>query len=281
MRMESTVSEPSVSVTAAEISIDAVPSSVTKTSLTLTIASSATPSTSIVNVPEPSDQTCPSKALNVSEVSPDQSASGSNVSLPASTSFALISSPASTACPFSVSAPLPGSESMRYVSGVSPVSTSMALMLTVAVVSSLTVIVVFCGMGGSLTGSMCTSSVAAPTAVSPLSASVEVALKVSVKSVSWFAPGVMDRVFRLSAVMSAVPFHAVTVLTPSVNTVPVGAPVTSSFVIDSEPSVSVSSMPTSSGIGVSSTPEAFTVVTVGASASPTTTIDCTPVSDHA
>ena len=72
--------------------------------------------------------------------------------------------------------------------------------------------------------------------------------------------------------MSAVPSHAVTVLTPSVKTEDGGAPVTRTDWIDSEPSVSVRATDTDSGIGVSSVPVASETVMAGASASPTTTM---------
>ena len=175
-------SEPSASAIATATSRAMGLSSNPLASDSVTSGASATPATLISKLACESDQTSPSETLKSNEVEPDQSACGSKVRRPCETSYAEISSPALTATPSSSRVPLVGSDSMRKVAAASPVSTSADPSEMTAVSSSSMSIEPSTATGGSLTGLMCTSRVAAPVVVSPLSASTLVAEMVRVKS---------------------------------------------------------------------------------------------------
>ena len=154
------VSEPSVSVSAEEMSRSIAASSNPAASAADRVGASVTAVTAMVCSASVADHSSPSKAENRTLVVPLQSSVGSKVSEPESIRALSMTWPWVTATPSSSRLPLAGRASMRMDSTASPVSSSSVLKTMVATPSSAMVTEPDCTIGASLMPSMCTVMVA-------------------------------------------------------------------------------------------------------------------------
>ncbi len=266
--IESMVSE--LSITLADRLIAMAVSSAPDAPGAVTAAASATASTVMEKVAGLVDHRSPSLALKAIVVVPDQFSAGSKVRRPEATASPGITSPEATACPSNRSVPFAGNASMRKLVMFEPSSTSTPRSVTTTGVSSCVVALPDRATVRSFTGVTCTVTVSETVASSSLEDSRVVTSKVTSKPVSRLAGGVTVRLAVSHPVMVMAEPSAVTVLTPSLRTLPAGTPPTRMVLMLSLSSASATAAANGRAIAVSSLPVTSPVVSSASSATAVT-----------